>query len=128
LSEASWRQRALIAEQQAAKAQAVVRAGLMSQLAHWMSDKLTQKLVTQRAQLLDSHQKAAIEMAELEARLEKVQAPLQERLQAYERRIADLEKELTVKGEENRELIKAKIQIIRKQLEIEREKNRLEFN
>jgi hypothetical protein len=67
-------------------------------------------------------------MAELEARLEKVQAPLQERLQAYERRIADLEKELTVKGEENRELIKAKIQIIRKQLEIEREKNRLEFN
>ena len=39
-------------------------------------------------------------MAELEARLEKVQAPLQERLAAYERRIAELEKELAARGEE----------------------------
>jgi hypothetical protein len=100
----------------------------MGHLAQWMAERMTQKLISQRAQLLNDHQRAALEVAELEARLEKVQAPLQERLQAYERRIADLENELNVKGEENRELIKAKIQIIRKQLEIEREKNRLEFN
>ncbi|MBC8094368.1 MAG: hypothetical protein H7Y43_01020 [Akkermansiaceae bacterium] len=124
----SWRERALLAEQRADKAQAVVRLGLMGHLAQWMAEKMTRKMISQRAQLLDDHQRAALEVAELEARLEKIQAPLQERLQAYERRIADLEKELTLKGEENRELIKAKIQIIRKQLEIEREKNRLEFN
>lgn len=128
LSDESWKQRALLAEQRAAKAQAVVRSGLLGHLAQWMADKLTQKLLSQRAQLLSAQERATLEVAELEARLEKVHAPLQERLLAYERRIADLEKELAAKGEENRELIKAKIQFIRKQLEIEREKNRLDFN
>lgn len=127
-SEEAWRSRALQAEQQAAKARAVVRQGLMTQLAQWMSNKMTQRLVAQRAELMNAHQTAAIEVAELEARLEKVQAPLQERLAAYQSRIAELEKELLAKGEENRELIKAKIQIIRKQVEIERDKRRLEFN
>jgi hypothetical protein len=127
-SEEVWRQRALRAEQRVEKAQAAARSGLISQLAQWLSDRMTRKLISQRAELLDAHQSAAIEIAEMEARLEKVHAPLQERLQAYERRIAELEKELTVKGEENRELIKAKIEIARKQLEIERGKSRLEFN
>ncbi len=127
-SEHAWKARALQAEEQAAKAKAVVREGLLAQLARWMSDKMTRRLVEQRAELLSAHQKAAVEVAELEARLEKVQAPLQERLAAYESRIAELEKELLAKGEENRELIKAKIQIIRKQVEIERDKRRLEFN
>jgi hypothetical protein len=127
-SEESWRQRALRAEQHVEKAQAAARAGLISQIAQWLSDRMTRKLISQRTELLDAHQSAAIEIAEMEARLEKVHAPLQERLLAYERRIAELEKELTVKGEENRELIKAKIEIARKQLEIERGKSRLEFN
>ncbi|HLP76432.1 MAG TPA: hypothetical protein VK327_05875 [Candidatus Paceibacterota bacterium] len=128
LADESWRQRALAAEQRAEKAQAVVRSGLIGHLAQWMANKMTQKMISQREQLLDTHDRAASEVAELEARLEKVQAPLQERLEAYEHRIADLEQELTVKGEENRELIRAKIQVIRKQLEIERERNRTGFN
>jgi hypothetical protein len=128
LSGDHWRQRALLAEERAQKAHDAARTGLLNQLAQWWSNRLTQKLVSQRARLLDAHQSAAIEIAELEARLERVHAPLQERLQAYEKRIAELEKELEVKGDENRELIKAKIQIARKQLEIERGKNRLEFN
>lgn len=88
-----WRQRAIAAEERAQKAQAMVRAGLLAHLAQWLSDRMTRKLLTQRAELVDAHQKAALEMAELEARLEKVQAPLQDRLLAYERRIAELEKE-----------------------------------
>jgi membrane-associated HD superfamily phosphohydrolase len=123
-----WQQRALLAERNARRAQAAARNGFIAQLARWFSDKMTQKLIAQRSELLDAHQKAAMEMAELEARLVKVHAPLQERLQAYQRRIVELEKELLIKGEENRELIKAKIQIVRKQMEIEREKNRLEYN
>ena len=47
---------------------------------------------------------------------------------AYERRIADLEQALAAKGQENRELIQAKIQLIRHQMESERTRNRLEFN
>lgn len=123
-----WKRRALAAEQRVQDAQAAARAGLLSHFARWASDKLTQRLVSQRNELLNAHQKAAVEMAELEARLEKVQAPLQERLKAYEQRIQDLEKELAAKGEENRELIKVKIEIVRKQLEIERGRNRLEYN
>ncbi|HYG25065.1 MAG TPA: hypothetical protein VEH04_20045 [Verrucomicrobiae bacterium] len=127
-AEQAWRERALQAEQQAAKAQAAVRSGVMSQLAGWMASHFTQKLVSQRTEMMDAHRRAAVEVAELEARLEKIQAPLQERLSAYETRIAELEKELSVKDAENRQLIQAKIQIIRKQLEIERDKHRLEFN
>lgn len=128
LPENVWRERALDAERRADQAQSVVRSGLVGQLAQWMAHRMTQKLVSDRAELLEVQQRAAVEMAELAERLEKIHAPLQERLLAYEQRIADLEKELSLKTEENRELIRAKIEIIRKQWEIEREQNRLEFN
>jgi len=99
---------------------------LLPHLARLMMDKLVQKLVSQREHLLDTQQRAVADMAELEERLEKVHAPLQDRLRAYEQRIGDLEKELALKGEENRELIKAKIQMARKQLEAAKE--RLDLN
>jgi cob(I)alamin adenosyltransferase len=66
--------------------------------------------------MLDTQKRAAAEMTELEDRLEKLHAPLQDRLRAYQARISELEKELATKGEENRELTKAKIQLVRKQL------------
>jgi membrane-associated HD superfamily phosphohydrolase len=123
-----WQQRALTAEQRTEQLQTAARAGLIAHLSQWLSNMLTRRLIFQRRLLLDSQSNAASEMAELEARLERVQAPLQVRLAAYEHRIAELEKELAARGEENRELLKAKIEMMRKQLEAERGKNRLEFN
>jgi membrane-associated HD superfamily phosphohydrolase len=123
-----WQQRALVAEQRTENLQHAARAGLMAHLSQWFSRVLTQRLISQRRMLLDTHDNAAAEMAALEERLEKVQAPLQVRLAAYEHRIAELEKELVVRGEENRELLKAKIETMRKQLEAERGKNRVAFN
>ena len=123
-----WQQRALAAEQRTQILQNAARAGLLSHLQQWFSRMLTQRLISQRRLLLETHDNAAAEMAALEARLEKVQAPLQVRLAAYEHRIAELEKELAVRGEENRELLKAKIETMRKQLEAERGKNRVSFN
>ena len=81
-----------------------------------LKDAFVRKLITQRSDLLDMQQKAAADIAEMEERLAKIHAPLQERLRAYEQRISELEKELAQKGEENRELIKAKIQIAREHL------------
>jgi hypothetical protein len=107
---------------------AEVRAGLIAQLSSIFRQKLVRGLITQRGQLLDAHQNAAAEMIELERRLNRLQAPLQERLRAYETRIAELEKALVAKGDENRELIKAKIVLIRRQLEAERSRNRLVLN
>jgi hypothetical protein len=123
-----WQQRAVVAEQRTEQLQTAARSGLLAHLSQWLSRMLTQRLLSQRRLLLESQDNAASEMAALEARLEKVQAPLQVRLAAYEHRIAELEKELAVRGEENRELLKAKIEMMRKQLEAERGKNRLEFN
>ena len=93
-----------------------------------MMNKLFRRLMSQRSQMIANQEMAATEMAELEAQLEKVRAPLEERLRTYEQRISELEKELAARGEENRELLKAKIFLVRKQLEIERGKNRLELN
>jgi len=130
--ELEWQQRALVAEQRTDQLQTAARAGLIAHLSQWMSRVLTQRLLSQRRALIENQTNAADEMAQLEERLRKVQAPLQVRLAAYEHRIAELEKELAVRGEENRELLKAKIEMMRKQLEAEREKengkNRLEFN
>ena len=127
-SEESWRTRALAAEQRAQQAQAVVRAGLWSHLARWMSDKLVQRLLWQHWHLLAAQQKAVEEMAELGERLEVVHARMHDRLQAYEQRIAELEKELEMKGKENHELIKAEINTIKRKLEIERAKGQVELN
>ncbi len=127
-----WQQRALAAEQRTETLQTAARAGLIAHLSQWMTRVLTQRLLSQRRLLIENQNNAAEEMKQLEERLQRVQAPLQVRLAAYEHRIAELEKELAVRGEENRELLKAKIEMMRKQLEAERgkepAKNRLEFN
>jgi hypothetical protein len=103
-----------------------VRARLLPHLARLIMDKFVQKLISQRQDNLDAQQKAAADLAELEQRLAKVHAPLKDRLRAYEQRINELENELAQKGKENRELIQAKILLVRRQLEAE--KNIVEFN
>ena len=127
-SDTGWKARALSAEARADKAVALLKARLMPQLARWMMSELMQRLLHQRSGLLSSQQKAEQEVAELEERLEKLQAPLEDRLKAYERRIADLERELAAKGEENRELLKARIDTARKKLASERAKTPLSWN
>jgi hypothetical protein len=114
----AWRSRALLAEAKVERAHAAVRSGVMA----WMRERIFQTLTRHRSELLSTQQKAEIEMRELERRLEQVHAPLQERIQAYERRIVELEKELAAKGEENRELIGARIAAARQHLNLERER------
>jgi len=93
------------------------REWLLPHIARLLKDKLVSKLLSHRSHLLDTQEKAAADVAELEERLAKLHAPLQDRLRAYEQRIYELEKELAQKGEENRELIKAKIQLTKEHLE-----------
>ncbi len=104
------------------------RAWLAPHLAKVLTDKMVRRLLTQRSDLIESHQRAAAEMAELEARLEQMHAPLADRLRAYEQRISELEKELTRKGEENKELLRAKILLTRQQLESIRSKAAVNLN
>ena len=87
-----------------------------------MREKIVQSLFHHREELLSAQQKAEIEIRELEHRLEELHAPLQERITAYEQRIEELEKDLAAKGEENRELIGARINVARQHLKVERER------
>jgi hypothetical protein len=125
---AEWKQRALSAEKRASQASAVVRAGLLPHLAQWLKHKFVSKLMADRSHLLSTQEKAALELAQLEERLARLQAPLEQRLRAYEERIAELERELAAKGEENRELIRAKIELTRKKLASEQGKDTLAWN
>lgn len=113
-AENGWRQRALLAEQRADRAMTIVRKGLVPQLARALSHDLIRKLVSQRTELLDSHQQAAGEMEQLAARLEKLEGSRPQEF--YEARIAELEKELATKSAENRALLQARIEIARQQL------------
>lgn len=123
-----WAERALAAEARADKATALLRARLMPQMARWMMGELVQRLLAHRSDLVHSQQRAEDDVAELEKRLEKIHAPLAERLAAYEKRIAELERELAAKGEQNKELIEAKIELARKKLATERGKDPLKWN
>lgn len=113
-----WRDRALIAEGKAERAQQAIRSGVMG----WMRERIFQNLFRQRERLLTAQEKAEQEMRELEQRLGQLHAPLQDRIRAYERRIEELERELADKGEENRQLIGARIDVARQQLRMERER------
>lgn len=124
----AWQQQALAAEQRAAQATQAVRAGLIPHLAQFLKQKLVRGLIFQRAHLLEAQKQAAADMAELEERLARIHAPLQDRLNAYEKRIADLESELVARGEENRELISATIQLARQKLEAEKSRPRATWN
>ena len=117
MTEADWQERALQAERRAAQTTAVMRAGLLPHLALWFKSKLLRGLISERSYFLKVQQMAEAELAELDKRLAQLQAPLQERLRCYEQRIIELENELAIKGQQNQELIRAKIESTRKKLE-----------
>ncbi len=99
--------------------EAVLRQGVMHQLARMMMDKLVQKLLSQRALLLGTQQTAALQVVELEQRLTKIQEQLQTRFDAYEKRVSELERQLAAKEQENRALARDKFLIAKKALEAE---------
>ncbi len=97
-----------------------VRAGVIAQLTRWLKQKMVQRLVTDRAQLLDTQETAARKIMAVDERLSKIEQQIQLRNHEYEQRIDELEKELLTAQEENRELIRAKIALIKAEMEKER--------
>ena len=103
-------------------------AELAPQIAQVLRSAVAQELAAQRQELMLAQQTAAAEVLRIIQRLNDVHAPWQERQAAYEKRIHELEKELTLRTEENRELLKLKIELLREQLEAERGNRRINFN
>ena len=90
----------------------------LAELTSFAKQSLVQGLYSQRVALLEAQQKAQQELAELENRLVALHLP--DRIQAYEKRIAELEKELETRSDELRELTHATLQVLRQKLEEEK--------
>ncbi len=95
-------------------------AELAPQVAQAVREAVMQELALQRRELMLAQQTATDELSALVQRLDDLQLPMQERLRTYEVQIQKLEKELAVRTEENRQLLKLKIDMMRRQLETER--------
>jgi hypothetical protein len=122
------RKRAADAERRAHAAESVVREGLMPEMKKVLKDEVVSSLVAERDELLEAQRQAAMDIDAIERRLTEMQAPVQERLETYESRISDLERELNQRGAENRELLKATIALARQKVQEVRSRNRIEFN
>lgn len=122
----TWKQRALVAEAMAGKQGQLLREKLIPELAEFAKQSLVQGLFEQRKVLMETQRKAQLALMELESRLKTIQAPLHERICAYEKRIAELEQEVETQGEEVRELTRATLALVRQKLEEELESERLQ--
>lgn len=106
----------------------VLQTELAPQLVQIVRQAFVQELAGQRHDLLVAQQTAATEVIRLVHRMDALQVAMQERLRTYEAQIQTLEAELTARTEENRQLIRLKIQMIRHQVETESGVKRIEFN
>lgn len=119
LSDEDWRRRALTAESLADNQALLLRERLMPELTEFVKQSLVQGLAAQRDALLAMQQQAMHSLIEMETRLAGLQAPMQDRIRAYETRITELEKEISVQSAEMRELTRTILQLMRKKLEEE---------
>jgi len=96
---------------------AAVRAGVIANLSRWLKQKMVQRLVSDRAQLLATQQAAARKLQTVDQRLAKVERQIRQINQQYEQRIDALLNELDTAKEENRELIRDKIALVKAEME-----------
>jgi endonuclease/exonuclease/phosphatase family metal-dependent hydrolase len=94
-----------------------VRAGVIENLSRWLKQKVMRRLVSDRAQLLATQEAAVLKMVSVDERLSKIEKQIKQRNQEYEQRIDDLLKALVTAKEENRELIRAKIALLKGEME-----------
>ena len=116
------RRRALVAEQQAERAHAIIRAGLIPDLRNWLKQKLARRLLTDRAQMIETQHAAAHQTAAVEQRLARIERQIHQQNQAYVNRIEELTHELLAAKEENRELIRARIEQVKAEMAAARER------
>ncbi len=121
-----WERRARAAEQEAAQAKAMLQKDVKGKLSGWLKQKFVRKLVSDRAQLLETQQDAAAQAMKVDERLARIENQIQQQTVSYERRIDELTLELAAAREENRELIRARIAQVKLEMETVRARMRAE--
>jgi hypothetical protein len=117
-----WQQRALAAEALARNQAEILREKVGPELTAFAKGALVQGLYSHQNALIEVERRAQQELMELEARLARLHLPLAERIQVYERRIAELEKQMSVRNDEMRELTSATLQLVRQRLAEEKQR------
>lgn len=105
-----------------------VRRGVIANLTGWLKTAFVRRLIQQRDEAITSQADVSQQVEVINKRLTRLHPEIRERVADYERRIAELEKELEDANEVTRELIKTKISLARKELEIEKAKSNLVWN
>lgn len=111
-----WRQRVQAAERRAARADAVIRAGLVPHLRRWLKQKLVRRLISDRTQMLETQEAAACKAQAVEQRLARIEQQIQQQERVYQERLAELTRELLAAKEENCELIRARIDQVKAEM------------
>jgi endonuclease/exonuclease/phosphatase family metal-dependent hydrolase len=96
------------------------RQGVVAEISRWARQKVAQKLISDRNELLATQQTAALKVLKMDQRLSELERQIQKRRTEYEQRIDELLKELSTAREENRELIEARIALLKEQMEQDR--------
>ncbi|HEX3718961.1 MAG TPA: hypothetical protein VH595_13410 [Verrucomicrobiae bacterium] len=99
-----------------------VKASIVANVSRWLKNAVVRRLLSDRAQLMETQHAAALKVLEVDKRLSKIERQIQQREQDYERRIDELLKELVAAKEENRELIRAKIALVKAEMEKARQR------
>ncbi len=93
---------------------------LVLHFSRWLKQKLVQKLLVDRAELMKTQQAATLKMMQVDERLARIELQIRQQNRAYEQRIEELSHELLAAKEENRELIRAKINQVKAEMEAAR--------
>jgi hypothetical protein len=97
-----------------------LRRTLMQDLTLWLKQKLVRKLIADRSQLLEAQEAATLKAKRMDERLSRIEHQVQLQMQDYEQRIEALTCELLAAKEENRELIRARIEQVKAEMEAAR--------
>jgi hypothetical protein len=105
-----------------------VQQGVIRELSSWLKHKLVQRLVSDRAQMMEAQQLATRMATTLDNRLARIEAQIQKQNEAYVQRIEELNQELAAAREENRELIRERIVQVKAEMEAARARVLAEAN
>ena len=99
-----------------------------SNLLAWIKSAFLQRLISHRQELLNNEAEATRRTMMIEQKLTSLQSEIQARISAYEARIERLEQELTAATFENRELIRAQIELLKEKVAKAKQERTLDRN
>jgi hypothetical protein len=103
-----------------AREQEMLRQGLLTHLAEWFKHAVIQRLVRDREKLAATQQEATMKILAVDDRLARLEAKIHKETSSYEKQIEQLSRELLTAREENLELIRAQITLLKSEMETAR--------